>query len=65
MSKRDEIVAECMASLRGMIHLPEANKLTILMVENLFALAFAEGDAHGFRTAVEVSKEVSEPEEWK
>jgi hypothetical protein len=65
MSKSDAIVAECMASLRGMVNLPEANKFTILMVENLFALAYAEGNANGFREAVEVSEEESEPEEWK
>ena len=65
MNKSDAIVSECMASLRGMVNLPEANKLTILMVTNLFALAYAEGNANGFREAVEVAKDESQPEIWK
>jgi hypothetical protein len=48
-----------------MISLPEANQLTILMVRNLFALAYAEGNADGFREASEVLEEKSQPEEWK
>lgn len=65
MTRSETVVSECMERLRGMISLPEANKLTILMVQNLFALAFAEGDANGFKSAIEVAKEESQPETWK
>lgn len=63
--KHEAISAECLDRLRGMIVLPEANKLTILMIKNLFSLAYSEGNADGFREAIEVSKEESQPEEWK
>tara|TARA_R110000868_G_scaffold171727_1_gene407494 strand:+ start:522 stop:725 length:204 start_codon:yes stop_codon:yes gene_type:complete len=63
--KLEAISAECLNELRGMIPLPEANHLKIILIKSLFSLAYAEGNADGFREAVIARDEESQPGEYK